>query len=193
MGPRGTWKSLMRTVSLWRPSRDWATINGVMDGVSVEPDESPEPDNIRSGSGQWAQGVSGNPSGRPPGTVSKVTVEQREWCIELLRDPAYQESVRQRILAGEADHIETLVWYYALGKPKNTVKIEDDARRRVATIVFLDGGRRDPLARAEGRDESLVIDAEAKTVIHAVPRTVRPAVVLPEVSFGSDPDPAPER
>ncbi len=49
-----------------------------------------------------------------------------------------------------------LLWLYAYGRPAQTLKIEDEsAPRRVATLVFLDGGPRDPLAEPEPKPRRL--------------------------------------
>lgn len=111
---------------------------------------------------------------RPPGIVRRITAEMREWCERLLKDPVYQENIRLRIMAGEARHLELFVWQTCLGKPRDTVKLEG-APRRPATIVFLDGPRRDPMASS----------APPKP-IDVTPKTVRPSVALPEVSFELD-------
>lgn len=42
----------------------------------------------------------------------------------LLEDPEYQESLRRRLEAGEASHMETLLHHYAYGKPKETMELE---------------------------------------------------------------------
>jgi hypothetical protein len=62
-------------------------------------------------------GQSGNPAGRRRGVKNKRTVEIEQVAKRLLEDPGYQECLRQRLYAGEAGHIETLLYYYAYGRP----------------------------------------------------------------------------
>jgi hypothetical protein len=62
--------------------------------------------------------------GRPKGVIPKVTLEVRAAARALLDDPAYKDSLRARLNAGTAPHMETLLWHYAFGKPKETVEIE---------------------------------------------------------------------
>jgi hypothetical protein len=67
----------------------------------------------------------GNP-GRPPGARNKATVEVRDAARALVEDEAYRERLRARLLAGEAGHIETLLWHYAYGKPKDELELLGD-------------------------------------------------------------------
>jgi hypothetical protein len=55
--------------------------------------------------------------GRQKGTRNKTTVEIREAAQKLLHDGAYQKSLRTRLLAGKAPHMEQLLHHYAYGKP----------------------------------------------------------------------------
>lgn len=88
----------------------------------------------------------------------------------FLTDEGYRANLQRRIMAGKAPHMEALLWQHLYGKPKD--KVEDETPRRVATMVFLNGGRRDPMASL----------APPKP-IDVTPKTVRPSVALPEVSF----------
>jgi hypothetical protein len=58
--------------------------------------------------------------GRIKGTPNKATVEARELARDLL-GTKYQERLRQRLLAGEAGGMETLLWQYAFGRPLTEV------------------------------------------------------------------------
>src|SRR2546425_10639788 len=58
--------------------------------------------------------------GRTKGTPNKATVQARELARDLL-GPKYQERLRQRLLAGEAGSMETLLWQYAFGRPLTEV------------------------------------------------------------------------
>lgn len=64
-------------------------------------------------------------SGRAPGTPNKVTREVKDLCRNLVTDPDYLEALRLRLLGGELNGtMETTLWHYAFGKPKDTVAIE---------------------------------------------------------------------
>ena len=43
---------------------------------------------------------------------------------KVKHDPEYQANLRRRILAGEAAHMESLPWFYCVGKPRDTVRLE---------------------------------------------------------------------
>lgn len=64
----------------------------------------------------------GNPNlqpgpGRPKGSQNKITRAAKELAEEIL-DDEYLIRLAQRIKAGKAPHMETLLWNYAKGKPK---------------------------------------------------------------------------
>src|SRR5919197_2783336 len=56
--------------------------------------------------------------GRPKGVPNKATVEAREFARAFIADAEYQASLRKRILAGQANHLESLLWQYGYGKPR---------------------------------------------------------------------------
>jgi len=65
--------------------------------------------------------------GRKPGSPNRVTVEVRAAAAALVDDPTYRarllDDLRKRKLAPA---VETMLWYYAKGKPKETVALEDN-------------------------------------------------------------------
>jgi hypothetical protein len=71
-------------------------------------------------------GESGNKDGRPKGALNKATREAKQFAEKFLTSAAYRKSARQRVLDGEAHHLEVLWHHYAFGKPKDTVKVEGD-------------------------------------------------------------------
>jgi hypothetical protein len=73
--------------------------------------------------------------GRPPGSPNKVTREIREAARLMLDRSEYRDSLRRRLDAGKAPHMETLLHFYAWGKPKE--RIELDARLSGNTIVVM--------------------------------------------------------
>ena len=65
---------------------------------------------------------SANPYGRPKGTPNKTTLDAREYAGQLVDSPEYRASLNQRLLAGTAGAIESLLWHYAKGKPVDRVE-----------------------------------------------------------------------
>ena len=59
--------------------------------------------------------------GRPKGVPNKATREIKASARALVEDPVYVESLRRRLPAGKAPHMETLLFHYAYGKPRDTV------------------------------------------------------------------------
>ena len=65
----------------------------------------------------------GNP-GKPKGALNKRTREAQELAAALIEgDPLYLEDLKRRIKAGKAPHMETLLWHYRYGKPKDQVDV----------------------------------------------------------------------
>lgn len=61
--------------------------------------------------------------GRKPGVPNRATLEIRDASRRLLEDPAYQVSLKRRLSAGKAPHMETLLHHYAYGKPKDELDL----------------------------------------------------------------------
>ena len=65
--------------------------------------------------------------GRPKNVPNKVTQEAKAVALQMVSDPVYLQKL-------QADHrkrelnpaIEAMLWHYAYGKPKETVKVEGD-------------------------------------------------------------------
>jgi hypothetical protein len=73
----------------------------------------------------WKKGQSGNPKGRQKGIPNKATIEIKEFCRGVLTSSKYRASLRARIADGRLPAaIESLMWYYAYGKPKETIELE---------------------------------------------------------------------
>ena len=63
-------------------------------------------------------------AGRPKGTPNKVTAEVREVAQSIVEDPIYREVLKQRLLMGKlAPAMESMLWHYAYGKPKERVEL----------------------------------------------------------------------
>lgn len=60
----------------------------------------------------------GNP-GRPKGAKRHATVEIRDASRALVEDPEYRVQLRVRLCEGRAPHMETLLFQYAYGKPRD--------------------------------------------------------------------------
>src|SRR5687767_13956478 len=72
--------------------------------------------------GSFKPGVSGNPAGKPPGTPNRTTAQAREMAALIVDDPEYRSSLRARVIAGQAPHMEPLLWAYAKGKPADRIE-----------------------------------------------------------------------
>lgn len=73
-------------------------------------------------------------AGRPPGVPNKVTVEAKAFCTKVLRDQRYVKSIWRRIKADTLPPaVETMIWYYAAGKPKE--RVEFGADKTLAQLV----------------------------------------------------------
>lgn len=64
---------------------------------------------------------------KPPSKASKtVTDEARKLSKKLLGDPAYRKTLKKRLRAGTIQPgVEALLYYYAYGKPKETVEAHE--------------------------------------------------------------------
>ena len=78
-----------------------------------------------------------NPNGRPRGTLNRVTVEVREVAHKLISSPHYVKTLMRRINAGEANHMEPILWYYAYGKPVERVESVDGNGNTVSPFLML--------------------------------------------------------
>lgn len=67
----------------------------------------------------------GNPpnlKGRPKGALNKATREIKDAARALVEDADYREKLKRRLASGKAPHMETLLHYYAYGKPKEQME-----------------------------------------------------------------------
>jgi hypothetical protein len=62
--------------------------------------------------------------GRPKGSVDYISREVRAAARAIVDDPEYRTLLIARLKVGEAPHMETLLWHYAYGKPKETIEVE---------------------------------------------------------------------
>lgn len=99
------------------------------------------PEKKRPNRGQFAKGASGNPAGRPKGAPNKATTEIRDLARKLLDDDDYRESLKRRLIAGEASHMETLLHHYAFGKPSDKVEVTGGGLPVVVGLYMPDNKR----------------------------------------------------
>jgi hypothetical protein len=79
----------------------------------------------------------GGQPGRRRGIPNKVTLEIRDAARAIVEDDAYVESLKRRVIAGRAPHMETLLFHYAYGKPKDQVEVSG-AAGAVTVVRFVD-------------------------------------------------------
>ncbi len=69
--------------------------------------------------------VTGQPAragpGRPKGAENTRTKEARELARKFATDRTYQTNLLKRLRAGKAGSMEATIWFYAYGKPKETL------------------------------------------------------------------------
>ena len=69
---------------------------------------------------------------------NKATTEIRELARSIVKDDGYPQKLRARVEAGKAPHMETLLFHYAFGKPKDWVDLgEEDSRLASLRVVFV--------------------------------------------------------
>ncbi len=83
---------------------------------------------------RFRPGQSGNPKGKPKGATSHKTREIAAFARSIVESPEYVESLRRRLLKGDAPHMETLLHHYGYGKPKDTLAVES-ARPVVVELI----------------------------------------------------------
>lgn len=77
--------------------------------------------------------------GRAAGVPNRVTKEAREIAGKLVDDPVYLESLKRRLMRGKlAPAVETMLWHYAKGKPKETIEHQGglDLLARIERVVI---------------------------------------------------------
>jgi len=103
------------------------------DGKTVRPQSVRNTSGLRRG---------GSP-GRPKGVPNKVTTEARAACTQLVDDPVYRakllDDLRERKVAPA---IECLLWYYAKGKPKDSVEVTGAAGGALTVVLHAEGAPR---------------------------------------------------
>lgn len=66
----------------------------------------------------------GGSTGRPKGCLNKVTRDVQLLAKQFVDDASYRTSLKGRLAKGQAPHMETLLWHYAYGKPKESLDVK---------------------------------------------------------------------
>jgi hypothetical protein len=112
----------------------------------------------KSGDTKFKPGQSGNPAGRPKGVPNKVTKEVKELAHSLLTSEKYLKSLTRRLHGGKlAPGLESMLFYYAYGKPIERVKHSGES---FASIVMGVANRPDPVPE---HDEGNELTAERES------------------------------
>jgi|CXWL01.1.fsa_nt_gi hypothetical protein len=64
--------------------------------------------------------------GRPKGCQNKATIEIKQFAHRFVTNKNYLRKLRLRVNDGTAPHMETLLWHYAYGKPKEEEEGKND-------------------------------------------------------------------
>lgn len=81
----------------------------------------------------FKKGNRANPAGRPRGSKNKATLEAKAFWSMAIHDPEYQALLLERLKHGLLPPaIETMGWYYASGKPTETVQMLVSPQRLAA-------------------------------------------------------------
>ena len=56
-------------------------------------------------------------AGRPKGALNKTSRDARELAQQLVTNPAYLASLKQRLVDGKLGELEKVLWQYAYGPP----------------------------------------------------------------------------
>jgi uncharacterized protein YdeI (BOF family) len=128
--------------------------------------------------------------GRQKGTPNRVTVEAREAAGALVDDPIYRRTLARDMRARTVQPaIESLLWHYAKGKPKDVVEITgslDVAARAAQIAEDVRNMTDEELAEydaLERQQEALLARAHARHQAPALPAYLagqRPAPELPD-------------
>ena len=77
----------------------------------------------------------GNP-GRPKGAKNRISRDVRQVARSLIEDEVYLRRLRERLHSGEVSPpVETMLWYYAFGKPAETVELGPQAASSLAEVI----------------------------------------------------------
>jgi hypothetical protein len=69
--------------------------------------------------------------GRPKGVPNKATRAIKEVAQAIIERPEYLSALQRRLDSGRAPHMETLLYHYAYGKPKDVTEHQGQVRLKV--------------------------------------------------------------
>ena len=88
------------------------------------------------GKSGFQPGESGNPAGRVKGVPNKATKEVKNLCRSWVEDAEYQKQFLTRFKAGKLPpQLETMVWAYAYGKPKESVELTGSLAETLQRVI----------------------------------------------------------
>lgn len=74
--------------------------------------------------------------GRKRGTANKVTADVRQAAQALLGHTTYVKTLTKRLNSGKiAPAVETMIWHYAHGKPKESVALDATVTHKPAQAM----------------------------------------------------------
>jgi hypothetical protein len=74
--------------------------------------------------------------GRQLGQPNKVTLDIKGYARAVIEDPDYQTKLKQRLLDGSAPQLEVLLHYYAYGKPKLEIGMDNTITVTVSRMGY---------------------------------------------------------
>lgn len=104
---------------------------------------------------RFKPGESGNPAGKPKGALAHRTREVQTVAYRLVNDPKYRKRLRERLREGTAGQMELTLWYYAFGKPKETIEYRGDPLVLQQLLVEVIS------ARENGNGNVIAVEVEA--------------------------------
>ena len=117
----------------------------------------------RRGPGRpFRKGQSGNPHGRPRGSLNKATADIRALAQGLtLGDPEFVARLREQLRAGTYPPalVQTLL-AYGYGRPRDLLEVTGEVRREPAVVFYLPDNGRSPAPPPTGHVAAALLSAD---------------------------------
>jgi hypothetical protein len=97
--------------------------------------------------------------GRQRGQPNKATLDIKAHARAVIEDPDYQAKLKQRLLDGSAPQLEILLHYYAYGRPRQEIDVNDEGH----VTIIVQGSTPPPVLEVRPAFERHSSD-EAETV-----------------------------